>query len=183
MKRLFLGIALLGAIGGCSPVVSQSSPSPAQVANSSSPAAVQAAPTPKANDQSGAPVDFAALYQKGPVLVYFYPKADTPGCTAQACSLRDSYQKLTDAGLTVIGVSTDDAAAQKEFQAKYNLPFILIPDTEKVVLNAFGVNSTLGMASREAFLIREGKIVWHDDSASTSKQADDVIAEMANWKK
>lgn len=128
-------------------------------------------------------MNFAELYKKGPVLVYFYPKADTPGCTAQACSLRDSYQKLSDAGLTVIGVSTDNAAAQQAFQAKYKLPFVLIPDPDQVVLKAFGVSATAGFANREAFLIKDGQLVWHDDSASTDKQADDVLAQMASWPK
>ncbi len=133
-------------------------------------------------DQNGQSIDFGELYKKGPVLVYFYPKADTPGCTAQACSLRDSYEKLTDSGLTVIGVSTDNPEAQKAFQEKYHLPFVLIPDPNKVVLEAFGVASMGGMANREAFLIKDGKIDWHDASASTDKQADDVIAQMASWK-
>lgn len=160
---------------------------PTEVHASTSPAAATtpappvSAPTPAASDQDGAPVNLADLYQKGPVLVYFYPKADTPGCTAQACSLRDAYQKLTDAGLTVIGVSKDSAAQQKAFRDKYNLPFILIPDPEGVVLQAFGVSSLAGMASREAFLIRDGQIVWHDDSASTSQQADDVLRQLATW--
>lgn len=116
------------------------------------------------------------------MLVYFYPKADTPGCTAQACSLRDSYQKLTDAGLTVIGVSTDDQAQQQAFQEKYQLPFTLVSDPNGVVLEAFGVSKTVGMANREAFLIKDGQIVWHDDSASTDKQADDVLAQLESWK-
>lgn len=142
----------------------------------------QAAPTPKANDQDGHPVDLAALYAKGPVLVYFYPKADTSGCTAQACSLRDAYEPLTDQGVTVIGVSTDSAKSQKAFQSKYKLPFTLIADTQKVVLQAFGVPNTFGYARREAFLIKDGKIVWHDANAKTDKQAEDVLAEMAKWK-
>ena len=125
-------------------------------------------------------MDFAALYAKGPTLVYFYPKADTPGCTAQACSLRDSYEKLTDKGVTVVGVSVDDQAAQKAFQAKYNLPFILVPDVEGKVLEAFGVSKMGGLSTRQAFLIKGGQIVWHDASASTSKQAEDVLQQLDN---
>lgn len=128
-------------------------------------------------DQDGKVVDFAALYAKGPVVVYFYPKADTPGCTAQACSLRDSYAELTDNGITVVGVSTDNAEAQKAFKAKYDLPFDLIPDVEQKVLDAFGVDTLAGMSTRQAFLIVDGQIVWHDSSASTDKQAQDILAQ------
>lgn len=185
MRTLSLGLIVLSCLS-CAPVSSQATSSPATTQTGtpavSATALVSPAPTPQATDHTGASVNFSALYQKGPVLVYFYPKADTPGCTAQACSLRDSYQKLTDAGLTVVGVSTDDPASQKAFQEKYKLPFVLIPDPEKKVLQAFGVSSHLGMANREAFLIRNGQVVWHDSSASTDKQADDVLAQMATWK-
>lgn len=190
MKRYLTGLLLLSLVA-CAPATSSASPSPggiatpAQASPSSGPVAAitpgQAAPTPAATDQDGAPVDFAALYRQGPVLVYFYPKADTPGCTAQACSLRDAYQKLTDRGLTVVGVSVDDQASQKVFKEKYHLPFTLVADPDRKVLDAFGVSSLAGMANREAFLIKDGQVVWHDDSASTSKQADDVLAQMATW--
>ncbi|MCA9794355.1 MAG: peroxiredoxin, partial [Candidatus Eremiobacteraeota bacterium] len=129
-------------------------------------------------DQDGKPVEFAKLYKEGLVLVYFYPKADTPGCTAQACSLRDAYADLVDAGVTVIGVSTDKPEAQKAFKAKYKLPFRLIPDPGQEVLRAFQVPTLVGVANREAFLIKDGKVVWHDNHASTKKQAQDVLAEL-----
>lgn len=140
------------------------------------------APTPTATDQDDKTVNFGELYKQGLVLVYFYPRADTPGCTKQACSLRDAYQALTDAGLTVVGVSTDKASRQKAFQEKYKLPFTLIADTDKKVLKAFGVPDRMGFANREAFLIQDGKVVWHDASASTSEQAADVLAEMKKLK-
>jgi peroxiredoxin Q/BCP len=86
------------------------------------------APKITATNQDGAAVDLGELYKKGLVLVYFYPKADTGGCTAQACSLRDEFEVLTEKGVTVVGVSTDKVADQKAFQEKYNLPFTLIAD-------------------------------------------------------
>jgi peroxiredoxin Q/BCP len=182
MKRYLVGLTLLAFLG-CAPTATSGTPVPNQSPAASAAATGQPAPAPAAKDQNGATVDFAALYKQGPVLVYFYPKADTPGCTSQACSLRDAYQKLTDAGLTVIGVSTDDQASQKAFQEKYQLPFTLIPDPNKVVLGAFGVSAMAGMASREAFLIKDGQVVWHDSSASTAEQADDVLAQLASWPK
>ncbi len=127
------------------------------------------------NNQDGKPVNLAEASPTGYLLVYFYPKADTPGCTDQACSLRDSYEKLTDKGVKTFGVSMDDVKAQKAFQEKYKLPFDLLADTDGKVVDAFGVPKTGSFAKRQAFLFRDGKLVWKDDSASTKKQADDVL--------
>jgi len=134
------------------------------------------APAIEAVDQDGKKVSFADLYKDGLVLVYFYPKADTPGCTAQACSLRDDFAALKDRGVKVIGVSTDTAAAQKKFQEKYKLPFTLIADPEGKVVDKFGVPKRGTFASRQAFLIKDGEVVWRDLSASTAQQAADVLA-------
>src|SRR4030095_15721967 len=87
------------------------------------------APVISAINQDGAPVDFGEIYAKGTTLVYFYPKAGTPGCTAQACSLRDSFVDLKGEGLQILGVSADTPEAQKEFQQKNQLPFTLIADS------------------------------------------------------
>jgi peroxiredoxin Q/BCP len=134
------------------------------------------APVVTSVDQNGKSVALADLYAKGVVLVYFYPKADTPGCTKQACSLRDSYETLIQRGVTVVGVSSDSVAAQKAFGEKYKLPFILLADKDNTVINAFGVPSTMGFASRQAYLIKDGVLVWRDLKASTEKQAADVLA-------
>jgi len=138
------------------------------------------APRLTAADQDGKPVDLGALYDRGNVLVFFYPKADTSGCTAQACSLRDAYEELTKQGVTVVGVSVDPAAAQKAFQQKYTLPFVLLADPEHKVVDAFGVPLFgPGLATRQAFLIKHGKVVWCDLKASTAQQAADVLAALA----
>ncbi len=113
-------------------------------------------------------------------LVYFYPKADTPGCTAQGCSLRDSYETLLDKGVAVIGVSIDSVEDQQAFKEKYRLPFTLIADLDKKLVKAFGVPSILGLAKRQAFLIKGGQIIWADYSASTSDQAADVLKVIAS---
>jgi peroxiredoxin Q/BCP len=135
-------------------------------------------PAVKAHDQDGAGVDLAAAGGKGWTLVYFYPKADTPGCTKQACSLRDAYAALTDRGVRVFGVSGDDEAAQKAFRKKYRLPFTLLADPEKKVMGAFGVPHMGSIAKRQAFLFHEGELVWRDLAAATDKQAADVLAAM-----
>ena len=129
------------------------------------------APAITAPDQEGNPVDFSKIYEAGPVLVYFYPKADTPGCTAQACSLRDSFADLKKEGLTILGVSRDTPEAQKKFQEKYHLPFTLIADTDGSVSKAFGVGGILGMpvSKRESFIISGGKVVWNTPSGAKTK--------------
>jgi len=135
-----------------------------------------AAPTLSATTETGDTLALGDVYKKGFTLVYFYPKADTPGCTAQGCSLRDAYEELGKQGVTVIGVSTDSVESQKKFKDKYHLPFTLIADHDKKIIRAFGQDSLL-FASRQAFLIDStGKIVWRDLKASTKKQAEDVLA-------
>ena len=135
-----------------------------------------AAPAPTATTEAGEQLDFAEAYQKSPyTLVFFYPKAFTGGCTAQSCALRDGYEHLTKLGVSIIGVSTDSVETQKKFKDEYKLPYTLIADTEKVVLKAFGVGSFLGFSSRQAFLIKDGKVVYADHKGSTKQQADDII--------
>jgi len=132
------------------------------------------APRITAVDQDGNSVAFADVYNKGVTLVYFYPKADTPGCTKEACSLRDSFADLRGRNLQILGVSEDKPDAQKKFQVKYQLPFTLIADSDGAVARAFGVPTLGGFAKRQSFLIRSGKIVWRDLKASTAQQAADV---------
>lgn len=151
------------------------------LSSASEPLAVgAAAPKVSALNEAGVPVDLADMYSKQKyTLVYFYPKADTPGCTAQGCSLRDSYEVLTQKGVAVVGVSTDSVKVQADFKTKYKFPFTLLADTEKVVLKAFGVGSTFGFSSRQAFLIEGGKIVYADHKGSTKQQADDILKFLA----
>jgi thioredoxin-dependent peroxiredoxin len=134
-----------------------------------------AAPEVTSVDQDGKPVDLKD-YTKGPTLVYFYPKADTPGCTKQACSIRDDWSKLQEKGVKVLGVSEDKPEAQKKFKDKYNLPFTLIADSDGKVANAFGVPvNVMGMTARQSFLIKDGKVVWNMLKASTTGHAADVL--------
>lgn len=136
--------------------------------------------------ETGAKLNLGDVYKKQPyTLVYFYPRAMTSGCTAQGCSLRDAYEKLTAKGVVVVGVSTDPAAKQEEFKEKEHFPFTLIADPNKDVINAFGVPTrkipVIGeIAARQAYLIKDGKIVWCDYKASTTKQADDVLKVLAS---
>jgi len=138
------------------------------------------APRIAARDQNGAQVDLATVYAKGPALVYFYPKADTPGCTAQACSLRDAFPDFTNGGVQVIGVSGDSVEGQKKFAEKYNLPFVLLADSDGAVAKAFGVPAIMGMAKRQSFLVVDGKIAWIVESAKTGDHAAEVQAALAS---
>ena len=80
-----------------------------------------------------------ADYAGRPVVLYFYPKDDTPGCTREACAFRDSYQKFLDAGAIVLGVSTDPVKSHDKFVKKFNLPFTLLADPDKKIVEAYGV--------------------------------------------
>ncbi|MCE0498745.1 MAG: peroxiredoxin [Methylacidiphilales bacterium] len=126
-------------------------------------------------DHAGNAVRLADFYGEGYTLVYFYPKADTFGCTIQACTLRDAFDELRIHGVRVVGVSTDRPEAQERFRGKYHLPFVLLADRERAVAKAFGVPIVLGMTRRQSFLIKDGKIVWRDLHASPRKQAADVL--------
>jgi len=134
--------------------------------------------------ETGAALNLGDVYkQQTYTLVYFFPKADTPGCTAQGCSLRDAYEQLTQKGVAVIGVSHDDAAAQSAFKEKYHFPFTLIADPDHVVSKAFGVPnfSIMGLSldKRQAYLIKDGTIIWADYHAKTAQQAADVLDVLA----
>lgn len=134
-----------------------------------------AIPAVAQKNQNGETVKLSEIGASGYLLVYFYPKADTPGCTKQACSLRDSYAALSDKGVKIYGASLDSIKSQKAFHAKYKLPFDLLADTEGTLVDAFGVPKTLGFSKRQAFLFHNGKLVWSDLSASTEQQAADVL--------
>jgi peroxiredoxin Q/BCP len=123
------------------------------------------APDFTALDQSGNVITLSEL--KGQkIILYFYPKDDTPGCTAEACSLRDNYSLLKDMGYYIIGVSPDKADSHHKFIDKYNLPFPLIPDTENEILNKYGVwgpKKFMGKSyegvNRTTFVIDENGII------------------------
>ncbi len=97
--------------------------------------------------------------EKSPVVIYFYPKASTPGCTKQACGIRDDLSRFRENGIEVFGISVDGKEALKEFIAEYNLNFTLLSDESKEVSEKYGVLNKLGFSSRITFIIdKEGKI-------------------------
>jgi len=128
-------------------------------------------------DHHGKEVDLGEEFAEGFSLVYFYPKADTPGCTKQACNLRDEFEKVSEAGIKVFGVSADTVEDQKAFAEKFDIPFQLLADKKGEVIAAFGVPANpRGFAARQSFLVKDGKIVWRDLKATPTTQAADAIA-------
>jgi len=112
-------------------------------------------------------------------VLYFYPKSFTPGCTKQACGLRDSQSAFTELGVVVYGVSTDNLEKQKEFKGKYNLPFDLLADNEKKLSEAFEVLGVIGFSKRVTFIINpDGEITDVIDSVDVGTHDQDVIARL-----
>jgi peroxiredoxin Q/BCP len=170
IRTLFLALATLGLVWNTA---------------RATPLAVGApAPAVTAVDQSGQPIHFADVYAKGTTLVYFYPKAGTSGCTAEACSLRDSYDKLQAEGLQIIGVSRDTVEAQKSFQDKNKLPFTLVADRDGKVAEAFGVPNMglFPISSRQSFIVKDGKVAWNSLRAKTTGSAAEVQAALDKLK-
>ena len=140
------------------------------------------APDFKANDQDGNEVSLSGFKGKK-VVLYFYPKDDTPGCTKQACSLRDGFPALKEAGITILGVSVDDEKSHRKFIDKYDLPFTLLADTEKDIVNKYGVWGEKNMygrkymgTNRTTFLIDEaGTIRKIFKKVKVSEHADEVM--------
>jgi peroxiredoxin Q/BCP len=112
--------------------------------------------------QDGSKVALRDLLQKGAVVLYFYPKDDTPGCTAEACSFRDAYEDFKDAGAEVVGVSSDSTTAHQAFASKHSLPFTLVADIGGSVRKLYGVKSTLGLIPGRVTYVIDGKgVVRH----------------------
>ncbi|MBF2034222.1 MAG: peroxiredoxin [Leptolyngbyaceae cyanobacterium T60_A2020_046] len=111
---------------------------------------------------TGETVSLSQFNGQKPVVLYFYPKDDTPGCTAESCSFRDSYEDFTEAGAVVLGVSSDSPESHQKFAAKYNLPFLLLSDTGSKVRKAYGVPATLGLLpGRVTYVIDQAGVVRH----------------------
>ena len=112
--------------------------------------------------QTGTTVNVSDLIGKKSLVIYFYPKDDTPGCTAESCAFRDSYEVFTDAGAEVIGISADSPQSHQQFAQKYNLPFTLLSDSDNRVRKLFGVPSTLFvLPGRVTYIIDQEGIVRH----------------------
>lgn len=140
------------------------------------------APQFTAEDQDGNTVKLSDHKGKK-VVLYFYPKDDTPGCTKEACNFRDNHQELQKQGFEIIGVSADSSKKHRKFIDKYDLPFSLIADTEKEVINAYGVwglKKFMGREyegiHRETFVIDEnGKIEQIIEKVKTKEATEQIL--------
>ena len=144
------------------------------------------APAFTANNQNGQAVSLSDFYGKE-IILYFYPKDNTPGCTAESCDFRDNYQSLLQKGFEVIGVSTDDEKSHQNFTSKFDLPFTLIADTDKKIVESYGVwveknlygKKYMGTARKTFLIDKEGKIkniIDKVDTKNSSQQVLDLIS-------
>lgn len=134
------------------------------------------APAFSARDQDGKTRTLAEFRGK-PVVLYFYPKDGTPGCTKEACAFRDAWKKLQDRGAVVLGVSRDSVEKHKQFADEHRLPFPLLSDEDGAICSAYGVRTTLGVPKRVTFLLdREGRIANTFPDVDPAVHVDEVVA-------
>jgi thioredoxin-dependent peroxiredoxin len=137
----------------------------------------ETAPNFTVKDTNGNTVSLSD-YTGKPVVLYFYPKDDTPGCTKEACSFRDNYTQYITRGISVFGVSMDDEASHQQFTEKFNLPFPLLADTNGAITKAYDVDGG-GYSKRVTYVIDEsGKIGQVFESIQTATHATDILAQM-----
>ena len=141
------------------------------------------APSFKAKDQSGNTISLSD-YKGKKLILFFYPKDNTPGCTAEACSLRDNYKLLQKNGFELLGVSVDDEKSHQKFINKFDLPFPLLADTDQKVVNSYGVwveksmyGRTYMGTARKTFIIDEnGKIAHIIEKVDTKDHASQILS-------
>ncbi len=118
-------------------------------------------PSFQLQDQDGNTFDINSVLGKQPLVIYFYPKDETGGCTKEACSFRDAYEDFTSRGAKVIGISGDDVASHKSFATHHKLPFTLLADTGNKVRKLFGVPKTLFIPGRVTYIVdKQGTVTY-----------------------
>ena len=140
------------------------------------------APDFELSDQHGKTVRLSEYRGRSPAVVYFYPKDETAGCTAEACKFRDDFEKFSDAGAVVFGISDDSPESHKSFAANHRLPFQLLSDTGGAVRKLYGVKKTLGVIpGRVTFVIDREGIVRHVFSSQmdAERHVDEALAALA----
>lgn len=143
------------------------------------------APTFSLPDQAGKTISLADFKGQKNVVVYFYPKDDTPGCTAESCSFRDHYTAFQDVGAEVIGISSDDETSHRAFADKHRLPFSLLADVGGKVRKSFGVPRTLGLfQGRVTYVIDKQGVVRHvfNSQLNFTKHVDEALSVLKGLK-
>ncbi|MBX3186226.1 MAG: peroxiredoxin [Labilithrix sp.] len=136
------------------------------------------APDFSAKSHDGADLKLSALKGK-PVVVYFYPKDETPGCTKQACAFRDAWKELAATGVVLIGISTDDVDSHKAFAKHHELPFHLVSDEAGAIAKSFGVPNRGGFLGRQTFVIGpDGNMKKIYREVDVSKHASEILADV-----
>jgi thioredoxin-dependent peroxiredoxin len=137
-------------------------------------------------DQQGRPVHLAELLGKGPIVVYFYPKDNTTGCTAEACAFRDSYTVFTDAGAEVMGISSDSIESHRQFAEEQHLPFLLLCDEHSRVRRLYNVPTTLGfIPGRVTYVLDQAGIIRHifNSQINATQHVKEALATISSLKK
>lgn len=133
------------------------------------------APEIEAETYGGEKLRLGDFIGKKTVALYFYPKDNTPGCTKEACSMRDGIGELQELGVQVLGVSTDSVKSHESFRDKYNLNFPLLSDKDKNIIKSYGVESDHGSAKRVTFLIDKSGVIRHIwQKVDTTRHSDEV---------
>ena len=129
-------------------------------------------------DHKGETVSLSHILKDGPVVIFFYPKDETPGCTKQACSFRDHYERLVEEGLTVMGISRDSGSSHQSFSQNHNLPYPLLSDTDGKVHHKYGCLSMMGLLPRRVtYLIGEDRKIQlvHEDNFRMESHVEVVL--------
>ena len=137
------------------------------------------APDFEAETYGAEKIRLSDLYSKGVVALYFYPRDNTPGCTKEACSLRDAEEELASLGVQVLGVSTDGVKSHENFRNKLSLNFPLLSDRSREIVNLYGVKSKFNSARRVTFLIEKGGRIAHIwNKVNTSSHAEEIAGKV-----
>lgn len=166
-----------GAPTGAMPAAAVSSPAPA-IAMPAALAEGQPSPAFSLTASDGTTIDSAALKGK-PIVLYFYPKDETPGCTTEACSFRDAWEKLAKSGVVMVGVSTDSDESHKAFAANHKLPFHLVSDPDGALAKKFGVPLNGTFMSRQTIVIgADGNVKHIYRTVDVGKHAAEISADL-----
>ena len=133
------------------------------------------APDFEAETYGAEKIRLSDFYSEGTVVLYFYPRDNTPGCTKEACSLRDAEKELASLGVQVLGVSTDGVKSHENFRDKFSLNFPLLSDKSREIVDLYGARSKFGSARRFTFLIEKGGRIAHVwKKVETSSHAEEI---------
>lgn len=171
MKKLALALAFAVVLLACH----HDAPAAAgEIAVGKPPPAISA----KAHD--GADITLSALKGK-PVVLYFYPKDETPGCTKEACAFRDAWNELAKKDVVLVGISTDTADSHKAFAQHHNLPFHLVSDPDGAIAKQFGVPNRAGFLARQTFVIgADGNVKKIYRDVDVTKHASEIVSDLAS---